>query len=92
MNKILTTVFSLALLLFTWTAWAEPVDINTADQQTLAEAIKGVGEKRAEAIIAYRDSHGPFKSVDELTLVKGIGLKIVEKNRENLVVGSDKQE
>jgi competence protein ComEA len=65
------------------------VNINTADAATLAEAIKGVGIKRAEAIVAYRSEHGPFKSVDELTSVQGIGEKILEESRERLTVGTD---
>lgn len=65
-----------------------PVDINSADAETLATAIKGVGVKKAEAIVAYRDQHGPFKSVDELTLIRGIGEKTVESSRDNLTIES----
>jgi competence ComEA-like helix-hairpin-helix protein len=49
-----------------------------------AETIKGVGEKRAEAIIAYREKNGSFKSIDELAEITGIGQSIVDKNRDNL--------
>ena len=62
------------------------VDINTADAKTLAAAMKGVGPDKAEAIIAYRDIHGPFKTVDELAKVKGIGEKTVDRNRDALTV------
>lgn len=62
------------------------VDINTADAQTLAAAIKGVGPDKAAAIVAYRDVHGPFKSVDELSKVKGIGQKTVDRNRDAITV------
>lgn len=68
-------------------AFAEPVDINTADAVTLAQAIKGVGEKRAAAIVAYRAEHGLFKSVDDLAKVPGIGRSTIEQNREQLRVG-----
>lgn len=61
------------------------VNLNTADVQTLAQ-LNGVGQKKAEAIIAYRQSNGGFKSVDELANVKGIGAKIVEKNRSKLSI------
>ncbi len=61
---------------------AGPVNINTADAATLAKELKGVGLKRAEAIVEYRQKHGPFKSADELALVKGIGPAAVAKNRE----------
>lgn len=69
---------------------AEPVDINTADASALAEGLTGVGMSKAEAIIAYRDEHGPFASAEDLALVKGIGDKLVERNRDNIVFGSAK--
>ena len=66
---------------------AEPVNINTADATMLSSKVTGIGPAKAEAIVAYRKEHGPFKSVDELANVKGIGLKTVEKLREQLTVG-----
>ena len=79
----------LATTLFTGTAGAaDPVDINTADASTLAMAIQGVGMKRAEAIVAYREANGPFKSVDDLQNVKGVGPKILEDSRAALTVGT----
>jgi len=66
---------------------AAPVDINTADAATLAAAINGVGPSRAAAIIAYREANGPFASVDELTAIRGIGPKLLERNREVISVG-----
>lgn len=68
---------------------AEPVDINSADKQTLM-TVKGVGEKRAEAIIAYREKYGPFKSVSELTQVDGIGQSTLDTNKDSLTVGNSK--
>lgn len=67
--------------------FAAPVDINTADVKTLDKAMKGVGPKTAQAIVDYRAKNGPFKSVDDLTKIKGVGKATVEKNRANLVVG-----
>ena len=61
----------------------EIININSADKAALME-IKGVGEKRAEAIIAWREQNGPFKSVDELASVTGIGQTIVDENRASL--------
>jgi competence protein ComEA len=58
-------------------AAAEPININTADAATLAAIIDGVGLKRAQAIVAYRDRNGPFQSVQDLTRVRGIGAKTV---------------
>lgn len=80
-------LFSMALLV-PLSANAGPVDINTADAATLAGAINGVGEKKAATIVAYRETHGPFTRVEDLSKVKGIGPGTVEKNRQNLEVGS----
>lgn len=62
------------------------VNINTADAATLAAALDGVGASRARAIIEYREAHGPFRSVDDLAQVKGIGEKVVDANRSRLKV------
>lgn len=67
---------------------ATPLDINTANADALAETMQGVGASRAQAIIAYRDSHGPFASVDELARVKGIGERTVDLNRDRITVES----
>lgn len=67
---------------------AARVDINTADAATLAAALNGVGLAKAEAIVAHRKEHGPFKSAEQLAEVKGIGLKLVEKNRDRIQVGA----
>ena len=80
-------LFSMALLV-PLPVNAGPVDINTADAATLAGAINGVGEKKAATIVAYRETHGPFTRVEDLSKVKGIGPGTVEKNRQNLEVGS----
>ena len=84
--KILAAATMLGLSSLTFAA--EPVDINTASAETLAEAIHGVGIKRARAIVSYREEHGAFSSVDELTQVRGIGEKTVEKSRERLTAGA----
>jgi competence protein ComEA len=62
-------------------ALAASVDLNTADAATLARDLLGVGETRARAIVEHRRRNGPFRSVDELALVRGIGAKTVERNR-----------
>ena len=61
-----------------------PVNINTASAQALAEAINGVGLKRAQAIVRERETNGPFSSVDDLSRVQGIGQRIIERSREGL--------
>jgi competence protein ComEA len=62
------------------------VDINTADADTLALALDGVGITRAEAIVAYREEHGRFVRIDDLQEVSGIGPATLERNRERLRV------
>ncbi len=68
---------------------AGPVDINTADAEALATALNGVGLKKAAQIVKYREQNGAFNSVEELINVKGIGDKILEKNRGRIVAGVD---
>ncbi|SDU12334.1 MULTISPECIES: ComEA family DNA-binding protein [Pseudomonas fluorescens group] len=62
------------------------VDLNGADAATLQKELSGVGEAKAQAIVAYRDTNGPFASVDELLEVKGIGKAILDRNRDKLEV------
>ncbi|ETX00865.1 ComEA family DNA-binding protein [Candidatus Entotheonella palauensis] len=64
---------------------ADVVNINTANIEEL-KTLQGIGEVRADAIIKYRQIHGPFQSVDELKNVTGIGDKIVEANRSNMTL------
>lgn len=73
--------------LVTGFAYAEPaaININTADVATLAE-LTGVGQSKAEAIVAYREAHGPFSAPQDLANVKGIGERTVEKNAARLTV------
>lgn len=72
-------------------AWAGPVDINTADAATLARELKGIGPARAEAIIAWREANGPFRSPDELALVQGISERVLEDNRERVVASTPEE-
>jgi competence protein ComEA len=62
------------------------VNLNTADADTLQRELAGIGETKAKAIVAYREEHGNFASVDELLEVKGIGQATLEKNRDKLSV------
>lgn len=86
MKRIISPLFAAVLALFTLLAVAAPVNINTADSRTLATSLVGVGPKTAKAIVEYRTKNGPFKSIDELEKVKGVGPKLVDKNRANLSV------
>lgn len=64
------------------------VDLNSADAATLAREMRGIGESKARAIVEYRRVHGPFRSIDDLALVKGIGAKTIDLNRTTLRLGS----
>jgi competence protein ComEA len=64
----------------------EQIDLNSADAETLARSLSGVGLSKAQAIVRYREQYGPFASLEELTEVKGIGPAILERNRDRLVL------
>ena len=75
---------TLLALLFALPVWAA-VDVNMATQSEL-ESVKGLGPAKAKAIIDYREKHGPFKSLDELANVKGLGKASVAKFQSDLSV------
>ena len=60
------------------------VNINQASAEELAEALQGVGESRARAIVESRQVQGPFRSVEALSRVKGVGEATVERNRQRI--------
>lgn len=62
------------------------VNLNAADAETLRRDLFGIGAAKAKAIVAYRESNGPFTAVDELLEVKGIGKALLEKNRDRLAI------
>jgi len=62
------------------------ININTATAQELSEQLNGVGLKRAENIVQYRQDNGNFSSVEQLMAVKGVGEKVLEKNKSLIVV------
>jgi len=65
------------------------VDVNTANVKEFS-LLKGIGKVKAEAIVKYRKNHC-FKTIDELTNIKGIGKKTIAKNRENLTISECKK-
>jgi len=67
-------------------AFAGPVNVNTADAETISAELQGVGITKAIAIVEYRQANGPFKTADDLAMVKGIGARTVEINRKNILV------
>jgi competence protein ComEA len=65
---------------------AQPININTADSTQL-QLVPGIGPSTAEKILQMRKSYGAFKSVNDLTAIRGIGPKRLEKMRKYLTVG-----
>ena len=85
-----TPLFATLILLFslvTGFAYAQDaaININTADVSTLA-SLNGIGQSKAEAIVAYREANGPFAVTADLANVKGIGERTIEKNAARLTV------
>ena len=68
---------------------ATPVNINKADAKVIAKSLDGIGATRAEAIVAWREAHGPFKKADDLKHVKGIGKATIERNRSAILFADD---
>ena len=61
------------------------IRLNSATSEQLQQ-LSGIGEKKAEAILQYRQQHGKFKTVDELQQIKGIGPKLLQKNKDRLTL------
>lgn len=90
-NRVVRTLLSHSIVLFSLlfplaSFGAVPLDINTATAEQLSAVMSGVGIKKAQAIVVYRDEKGAFASVDQLTEVKGIGKSLVERNRDFIQV------
>jgi len=83
MTKTIRSLAWLGLLAATG-ALAGPVNINTADAATLAKELKGIGAAKAQAIVEFRQKNGAFRSVDELSLVKGVNRRLIDQNRADL--------
>jgi len=62
------------------------VSINTASADVLARVMNGVGLKKAQAIVSYREEYGPFKTLDDLKQVPGMGSALVERNLAHLTL------
>jgi len=80
-NTLKTLVLLFCLTASLSTGAADIVNINRANAAAMIENWKGIGEVKAKAIVAYRKKNGPFKSIEDLTNVKGIGDELVKKNR-----------
>ena len=90
--RFLTIAAALALLSMPLAGLAGQVDINTADAETISTELNGIGLSKAKAIVEYRSKHGPFQSADDLSLVKGIGERTVERIRADIQVSKTKKQ
>lgn len=79
-------LFALSLVLMSAVVLAKPLNINTATESEIAKTMYGVGPSRAKAIIKFRDENGEFKTLDQVTQVRGVSTAILEKNRDKIAV------
>ena len=76
----------LATFLFSAVLQATPVNINKASADSIAESLSGIGLKKAQAVVDYRNQNGHFKSAVDIVEVKGIGPSIFEKNKSDILI------
>ena len=85
--RVLRRLLVVCMLLVPVAAISVPVvNFNTADSERLVDDLVGIGPQKALAIVQYRQQHGPFKEIEDLALVSGIGAKTVEQNRDRMTV------
>jgi competence protein ComEA len=84
MKRLLVVVFA---AFCSFNVLASPVNINTADAKTIGEALSGIGLKKAEAIVKYRETKGEFKTAEDLVNVDGIGPRVC-KNASSVNISS----
>ncbi len=84
---LLAAILTLCFTLTAPSAFA--VDVNKASAEQL-QTLKGVGPKRAEAIVRYREDNGPFKSIEDLLEVPGVGPSLIEDNASALELSKAK--
>ena len=82
--KLKSLFFAVILSLISFSASAEIVNLNKANASALQHYLKGIGEKKANNIVQYRQEHKKFKSVEEIQEVKGIGEVIYSKIKSSL--------
>jgi len=83
----LTRILALLILISTpGLAAAGMINLNSADAKSLSNTLDGIGLTKARAIVAYRNQHGNFSSLDQLLQVKGVGKKTLERNRDKITL------
>jgi len=86
MKSLIKNVMLCGLAVMSLNSLASPVNINTADAKTIADALNGIGLKKAEAIVSYRKAKGLFKTPEDLVNVSGIGAKTVQKIKADILL------
>ena len=84
--KKTTLLAALAALSITTSVIASPVNINKATASEIAQALHGVGDSKAKAIVDYREKNGMFQAPADITRVKGIGVSTFEENKQDILV------
>lgn len=87
--KFITTpaiIFSILCFLTVNNSFATPININTADAQSLAKSLSGIGKYKAQAIIHYRQKNGLFKQPVDIVKVRGIGKATYHKNKADILI------
>jgi len=84
--KTITSIAALAAFVVSSIASAAPVNINTANAAQIAEALNGIGQSKAQAIVDYREAYGLFSRADEIVFVRGIGDSTYQSNKSDILV------
>ena len=88
-KRVMVLFVALAIVMMfggpSWAADAGKINLNKATAAELSQ-LKGIGMKYAERIVEYRDKNGPFKNIEDLLNVQGIGPKTLEKNKNLIIV------
>lgn len=84
--KAIQIALATTSILFSAWVFAAPVNINKASASEMAEALRGIGMSKAEAIVAYRKKNGKFSKAGDIVQVKGIGNSTYEKNKKDILV------
>lgn len=82
MRLVKSLCFAILLAVSASVYAADKLNVNDATAEQISHTMKGVGAQKAERIVVYRKSHGPFTNIDQLMQVKGIGTKTIEANRD----------
>ena len=91
LKQILLSLF-VTMFMLVGSGWAgDAVNINSGTAKELRQ-VEGIGTKIAARIIAYRDQHGPFNSVDDLLQIKGFGKKTLAKAKDELTVDDEEND